>query len=361
MNLPLAATVSGFLTLLATCGAVESQAPGEYSAPTVSNIAARIRLEAEATRPLVMNSYTNSIPDSRATYAMMAIPGGEFVMGNSIGGQHYKPDQSPPHRVKLDTFWIGKYEVTWNEFNAFILDDIDRRQSAPPPNSGKLESRQADAVTHPSLPFVDMSFGMGKSGYPAIGMTQHAANKYCQWLSARTGHFYRLPTEAEWEYAARSGSTNIWFCGDSPSKLSDHAWFEDNSDMKYQKVGRKLPNAWGLHDVLGNVSEWVLDQYDESFYASCAQKGTAVMPWNKATKQYPHSVRGGSWRDPIGDVHCAVRGHSTADWKMGDPQYPKSVFWMRNCDFVGFRIVRPRELPTTEQMDRYWNSGVERE
>ncbi|NOS71453.1 MAG: formylglycine-generating enzyme family protein [Verrucomicrobia bacterium] len=361
MNLPLAVTIGGILTLLANCGAVESQSPGEYSALTVSNIAARIRLQAEATKPLGMNSYTNSIPDSRATYSMVAIPGGEFVMGSPVGGRYFKPDQSPPHRVKLDTFWIGKYEVTWNEFNSFMLDDIDRRQSSPPPSSGKLESGQADAITHPSLPFVDMSFGMGKSGYPAIGMTQHAANKYCQWLSAKTGHFYRLPTEAEWEYAARSGSTNIWFFGDAPSKLSDYAWFEDNSDMKYQKVGRKLPNAWGLHDVLGNVSEWVLDQYDDVFYRRCAEEGSAVMPWNRASRQYPHSVRGGSWRDPIQEVHCAVRGQSTPDWKMGDPQMPKSKFWLRNCDFVGFRIVRPRAIPTTEQMGQYWNSGVERE
>jgi formylglycine-generating enzyme required for sulfatase activity len=136
---------------------------------------------------------------------------------------------------------------------------------------------------------------------------------------------------------------------------------EVNSDFNYKKVGRKLPNAWGLHDVLGNVSEWLLDQYDEGYYRSCAETGTVIQHWNKATKPYPHSVRRGSWRDPRPDVHCAARGHSTADWKMGNPQLPKSLYWIRNSDFVGFRIVRPLVLPTTDEMRQYWNSGVERE
>ena len=108
-----------------------------------------------------------------------------------------------------------------------------------------------------------MSFGMGKDGFPAIAMTQHGANKFCQWLSAKTGHFYRLPTEAEWEYAARAGTTTTYFWGNDGSKLGQYAWYADNSDFKYQKVGKKKPNPWGLYDIYGNVTEWVLDQYKE--------------------------------------------------------------------------------------------------
>jgi len=356
-----AVLIGEVLTILSTCGAVEPQSSSGLGALTVSNIAAEIRVQDSATKNAVMNAYTNAIPGSKASYAMVAVPGGEFLMGSPVGGSHVRSDQLPLHRVRVEPFWIGKYEVTWNEYNAFVFDDIERRQSLPIRIDAELDGSVADAITHPTLPYVDMDFGMGRNGYPAIGMTQHAANKYCQWLSAKTGHFYRLPTEAEWEYAARAGSTNTWFFGEDSTKLSDYAWFHDNSDFKYQKVGRKLPNAWSLHDVLGNVSEWVLDQYDETYFALCAMKGTVITPWNRATKQYPHSVRGGSWCDPMSDVHCAVRGYSTPDWKKGDPQLPKSLFWFRSCNFVGFRIVRPRTLPSAEQMRQYWNSGVERE
>ena len=206
-----------------------------------------------------------------------------------------------------------------------------------------------------------MSFGMGKKGFPAIAMTHLAASKYCQWLSAKTGHFYRLPTEAEWEYAARAGTTSTWFFGEAESRLADYAWFEANSDGQYQKVGRKLPNPWGLHDMLGNVSEWVLDQFDERYYPQCAASGLALSPWNRATRRFPHSVRGGAWNDPAGQVRCATRGHSDPKWHNLDPNYPKSVFWFRSCDFVGFRLARPLVLPTTAQMREYWGSGGEGE
>ncbi len=201
---------------------------------------------------------------------------------------------------------MGRCEVTWNEYELFMYPDEERRTRATIPTDAAGD-KLADAVTHPSKPYVEMSFGMGKDGFPAISMTQHGANKYCQWLSAKTGQFYRLPTEAEWEYACRAGTTTAYFFGDDASKLPEYGWFEQNSDFKYQKVGKKKPNPWGLHDMCGNVVEWVLDQYDPETYKQGAGTSLTTDPWNRATKSYPHAVRGGSWDDQENMLRSAAR------------------------------------------------------
>ena len=127
-------------------------------------------------------------------------------------------------------------------------------------------------------------------------MTQFAAKMYCKWLSAKTGRYYRLPTEAEWEYACRAGTKTAYSFGDDPTKLGDYAWFSDNSDEKYHKVGLKKPNPWGLYDMHGNVAEWCLDQYVADQYKRLGNKPVAnpVVP---VTKPYPQVARGGAWTD----------------------------------------------------------------
>jgi len=205
-----------------------------------------------------------------------------------------------------------------------------------------------------------MSFGMGKDGFPAISMTQHAANKYCQWLSAKTGHFYRLPTEAEWEYACRAGTTTAYSFGDDPSQLDEYAWYDKNSDGKYQKVGKKKPNPWGLYDMHGNVAEWCLDQYEPNYerFASAMSED----PWVKSTKGYPQDVRGGSWIDENAALlRSAARRGSDRVWKIQDPQLPKSIWYHTDAQFLGFRIVRPLKVPTPEQLSNYWTSGVQKD
>jgi formylglycine-generating enzyme required for sulfatase activity len=312
-----------------------------------------IRTEAQ------MKAYSETIPGTMVQFHMVPIPGGEFLMGSPEAESARQPDEDPQIRVKINPFWMGQYEVTWNEFELFMYPDMG--QSPPAGDPSHLYSGEvADAVTRPTKPYVEMSFGMGKDGFPAISMTQHAANKFCEWLSARTGQFYRLPTEAEWEYACRAGTTTAYYFGDDPEQIEEYAWFEDNSDWKYQKVGRKKPNPWGLHDMHGNVAEWTLDQYDANFYRQFAGK-VADNPWNKASKPYPHSVRGGSWNDPPELLRSAARLGSDRSWKMQDPQLPKSIWYHTDALYVGMRLVRPLEVPTAEEMHDYWNSGVEKD
>jgi formylglycine-generating enzyme required for sulfatase activity len=327
---------------------------------TIPDIAARITAKPPVTQESEMRPYTNTIPGTRVSYVMVPISGGEFVMGSPSGEPGRKPDEGPQHKVKISPFWMEHCEVTWNEYELFMYPDEEKRTRGTVPTDSAGD-KLADAVTHPSKPYVEMSFGMGKDGYPAISMTQHAANKYCQWLSAKTGHFYRLPTEAEWEYACRAGTTTTYFFGEDASKLVEYAWYEQNSDFKYQKVGRKKPNPWGLYDMYGNVVEWVLDQYDPDYYRQFAGTPLAIDPWDKATKPYPHSVRGGSWDDEANMCRSAARRGSDRTWKMQDPQLPKSVWYFSDAQWVGFRIVRPLKVPSPEQMQKYWTSGVERD
>ena len=305
-----------------------------------------------------MKPYTETISGAQVGFDLVVIPSGQFQMGSPANEADRKPDEGPPHKVKLGAFWMGKCEVTWDEYELFMYPGIDK----PKPEAGAqvYVDPASDAVSRPTKPYVEMSFGMGKVGYPAISMTQHAANKYCEWLSAKTGHFYRLPTEAEWEYACRAGSTTAYFFGDDAKQLDQYAWFAKNSGSKYQKVGKKLPNAWGLYDMHGNVAEWTLDQYDPDFYKQFLGP-LASSPWNRATKPYPHVVRGGSWDDDADKLRSGARRGSEARWKMQDPQLPKSIWYHTDASFVGIRVIRPLAIPAPEELQKYWTSGVERD
>jgi formylglycine-generating enzyme required for sulfatase activity len=305
-----------------------------------------------------MSAYTNTIPGTNVTYRMVPVRGGEFPMGSPNNEAGRNADEGPQRRVRIGSFWRGACEVTWDEYEMFLYrargtggyTTIDRNP---------YTNRLADAVAMPSMPYVEMSMGMGREGYPAINMTQHAANKYCEWLSALTGHYHRLPTEAEWEYACRAGTANRFSFGDDEKQLREFAWFEKNSEFKYQKVGRKKPNAWGLYDMHGNVAEWTLDGYDPRAYEKLSDG--VVEPFVRGTGPYPHSVRGGSWRDGPAQLRSASRQFSDPKWKEKDPSLPKSAWHMVDADFVGFRIVRPLRVPPADEMHRAWNNGVQLE
>lgn len=256
------------------------------------------------------------------------------------------------HAVQLDPLWIGVCEVTWEEFVLFQLRANDSDADADP-----SAVFSADAVARPSPPYFDFTYGRGKQGkLPAATMTQQAALRYCEWLSDKTGDFYRLPTEAEWEYACRAGSKTAFFWGDDPTKAGDYAWYFDNSKGSYQPVGTKKPNAWGLYDMQGNVAEWTLDYYDADYFARLDTAG--VNPWIKPLKKHSRTVRGGSFEDYADDLRSARRLKSDPKWQARDPQIPKSRWWNPDSPFLGFRIVREVNQKSKAERDAFFAEAI---
>jgi len=312
--------------------------------------------DAAAKTQAEMKPYTEVIVNGDVKFDMQPIPGGKFLMGSPEGEAGRKDDEGPQHEVEIKPFWMGKCEVTWDEYEIWMFNlDIQRRElnKVQPTPREKL----SDAVTRPTKPYTDMTFGMGKDGFPAICMTQHAAKMYCKWLSAKTGRYYRLPTEAEWEYACRAGSKTAYPFGDGAGQLVEYAWSFDNSEDKYHKVGQKKPNAWGLHDMHGNVAELTLDQYIPDYYKQFAGKVT-TNPWVVPAKLYPMAARGGSWDDDPEALRSAARRGSSKEWKQQDPQLPQSIWYFTDALFLGFRVVRPLEEPSAEERAKLWDAGV---
>ena len=295
------------------------------------------------------NNYNQKIGGIDYNLEMVAIDGGQFKMGSPSYERNRKADEGPVHNVKVDSFWMGKFEITWDLYELFMSREIDNIKVTDKNNEVDID---VDAVSSATTPYVEMSFGMGTVGYPAISMTQLAASKFCEWLSAITGNYYRLPTEAEWEYACRAGSDKP-FSFDDNDKISEYAWYEGNSADSYHKVGQKKPNSWGLHDMHGNVSEWTLDQYKPTSYQN-NNKNIIINPLVKATKLYPRVVRGGSFMSKSYKLRSSARLASNKEWKKQDPQIPRSLWWHTDAQFLGFRIIRPYKTPSSEDQKKYW-------
>lgn len=272
------------------------------------------------------------------TFDMVPIAGGTFTMGSPDSEKGREKDEGPQVKVQVGPFWMAKVETTWDLYDAYWKDENitegDKRREDPVVTK--------DALTRPTPPYSDETFGHGREGKPVLGMTHHSALMFCQWLSRKTGKNYRLPTEAEWEYACRSGSTTAYPFGDDPAQLNDYAWFSANAEDDTHPVGQKKPNAWGLHDMLGNVGEWCMDHYSTNDYASLAKNRLNLNPIRKPTDvKYSYVVRGGSWADDAAHCRSASRRGSDKSWLKRDPQRPQSIWWMTDADFVGFRVVRP--------------------
>ena len=312
---------------------------------------------AEAKSADEMQPYVELIEHTSAKVPMVPIPGGTFVMGSPESEAGRKASEGPQHQVQIDPFWMGKYEITWDAYEVWMDDlDILRLKFTSMSLNERDKIAEEYQTTQPTPPYVDMSFGMGKRDNPAICMTQLSAKVFCKWLSAKTGRYYRLPTEAEWEYACRAGTKTAYSFGDDAEQLGDYAWYSKNSDSTYHPVGKKKPNAWGLHDMHGNVSEWVLDQYSVDFYAVHAN-AVAKNPLNIPKTLYPRVVRGGGWDD--GPITCrsAARIKSDESWKEQDPQVPQSIWYHTDATSVGFRVVRPLVEPSEDEKQAKWDKS----
>jgi len=281
--------------------------------------------------------FTERIPGTTVTFDMAAIPGGTFQMGSPLTEPLRSADEGAPREVQVEPFWMGRAEVSWNEFEAWyratsVEGRTDTRALGPALPGG------VDAVTGATAPYGNPDQGWGRGTRPAITMTHHAAQSYCRWLSEVTGRAYRLPTEAEWEYAARGGTETPYFFAADPRRLTrrgltarifgsktlDRAGryvvFARTSRQRTEPPSAVEPNPFGLVHMLGNVAEFCADR------------------WAEGSEEYV--VRGGSYRSSAAGVRCAARNRTRSDeWLRSDPQMPKSRWWYSDCDHVGFRVV----------------------
>jgi formylglycine-generating enzyme required for sulfatase activity len=278
-------------------------------------------VSAAANAPTGFTNYVQQMPGSAFSFEMVAIPGGTVTAGSPANEAGREESDLPPKKVTIKPFWIGRFEISWPEYLPFVF--IDRKEVAR--DVDKLEGVvDFDGISHPTKPYGSVYRERGVKGYPAIGMGRPAAMEYCRWLSKRTGHQYRLPTEEEWEYACRAGASTAYFWGDDPARAKEYGWFVDNSmdserqDVSTHPMGKLKPNRFGLYDIVGNVTEW------------CAP----------ADKDAPHVARGGAFSEPVTRLRCAARMIETPDWNLLDPQSPQSIWWLASADFIGFRVAR---------------------
>lgn len=271
------------------------------------------------------------------SFVMVLVPGGTFMMGSREDEPGHKDDEGPCQQVRVSRFYLCTTETTLELFEAYYEETVGPKRDdiAAGQSTGEV-----DAITGPTPVYGDLSMGYGKK-HPAMGMTWDNAETFCVWLSKKTGRKYRLPTEAEWEYAARAGATDVFGCGNDPSRLADFAWYKANSDGELHEVGQKKSNAFGLYDVSGNVREWVSDFYSPGAYGSAANKPMAVNPSGPSGPSggKVHVARGGDYNSPAEDLRCAARAFEESWWRSLDPQIPKSRWWLPQMDFIGFRIA----------------------
>jgi formylglycine-generating enzyme required for sulfatase activity len=242
-----------------------------------------------------LKTMSDTIPTTTVELELIQLPAGKVTLKDKDG-------KETTHEIK--PVWMSKTEVTWDHYGPFYMRlDLPVEQ----------RSEKFDTENRPSRPY-DVPYGRwGPEGYPAGRIHELAAKKYCEWLSKKLNKKYRLPTEAEWEYACRAGGPPLAPKG---ADLKAVAWYINNSEEEPHEVAKKKPNAWGFCDMLGNVAEWV---------------NGADGIW---------VVKGGSFMDEANDVNSSARKPYDPRWQQKDAQIPKGKSWLSDGQHIGFRVVR---------------------
>lgn len=243
-----------------------------------------------------LSAYTETVPGTLVEFDMVPVPAGSVTLDGSD--------------AEVGPFWIGRLEVQWDAYDAYRLDE----------ELDGLDESAVDAISLPSKPYGFGSEipGFGQKEYPALAVTRNGAQHFARWISARTGHTYRLPTRAEWKHACMIAYENAaeW----DAETLGSRAWFAGNADGEAHPVGDLEANELGMYDLLGNAAEHVVSE--------------------GASEDQPPEVWGGSYLSEADGVHCAARQQKTSEWQESDPQLPKSRWWLSDAPFVGVRLVR---------------------
>lgn len=294
--------------------------------------------------------FTEQLPGTTVAFEMMAIPEGAFRMGSPDDESFRREDESPVREVRVSRFFMGQTEVTWDQYWAFYSETMSEGRTAPAMVYANNSSPDVDAISGPTPPFGLPDQGWGAGDRPAITMTHYAAETYCQWLSKKTDRRYRLPTEAEWEYAARAGSDGAYFFGGDPADFSNegfwrwlinpdtaminsHVIYVNNSRNRTAEPSQVVPNAFGLKNMLGNVMEYCSDYYG-------AYDVSSTVDPKGPSSGVEHVVRGGWYGQDAAEMRSAARGSTRHDeWLRTDPQQPKSIWWYSDIKGVGFRVV----------------------
>lgn len=297
-------------------------------------------------------NFTETIPETTVSFNMKAIPGGSFKIGSPENEQKRKTDEGPQKEVKLSPYFMAEIEITWDAYLAFYSATAAEGRSTD--TEGSRTETDVDAISGPTPPYgqPDQNWGLGNR--PAITMSYHSAETFCRWLSQVTGKTYRLPTEAEWEFAARAGTETAFFIDGKPKdfgekgfigkmfgkgndEINNYIIYSSNSNLKTSEPENIEANPFGLKNMLGNAAEYCSDWYAEDAYQQL-QDGT-TNPTGPASGE-EHVIRGGSFKSKIGEVRSAARDYtkSTA-WMKTDPQMPKSIWWLSDCNYISFRVV----------------------